>query len=292
MTLIPGLGSIHIPYDDAKGDTCLSKALRILSIYGIKAGVRSYIDCIVGHVKLYIPVIYINSIQMFKHAKDEKEKATKPISSWKQIALLKKQQRMQRKQAKLEMKKAKLSAEPKKEKVKKVKAEKKSVMKHITALPFVGSKMLTGFSGFLAAAAFYQFEVPVDYKLAGILAGATLVTSVLGAAPYMQSVSRTNNTLATVVGEMDRIDSAVGSQQQLVSQVVASMESLMQQKGIAPDIQSVKAQLASMNKSFDDLKEALKNSGMEVRSSPQKEVHTAPNNTVNTPKGKNNVVVD
>ena len=47
-----------------------------------------------------------------------------------------------------------------------------------------------------------------------------------------------------------------------------------------------------MNKSFDDLKEALKNSGMEVRSSPQKEVHTAPNNTVNTPKGKNNVVVD
>ena len=58
------------------------------------------------------------------------------------------------------------------------------------------------------------------------------------------------------------------------------------------DIQSVKAQLASMNKSFDDLKEALKNSGMEVRSSPQKEVHTAPNNTVNTPKGKNNVVVD
>ena len=34
-------------------------------------------------------------------------------------------------------------------------------------------------------AAFYQFEVPQDYKLAGILAGATLLSSAIGAALHI-----------------------------------------------------------------------------------------------------------
>ena len=138
----------------------------------------------------------------------------------------------QKLEKKLEKKKQKLLG-PKEKKV-------SAVRKHITALPFMGSKIITGFSGFLAAAAFYQFEVPQDYKFAGILAGATLLSSAIGAAPYMKSVSRTNKTLATVVDSLDKIDAAVGSQQQLVAQVISQVESYMQGKGIAPEIQHIK----------------------------------------------------
>ena len=153
--------------------------------------------------------------------------------------------RTEKKAQKLEAKKQKLLA-PKEKKV-------SAIKKHITALPFVGSKIITGFSGFLAAAAFYQFEVPQDYKFAGILAGATLLTSTIGAAPYMKSISRTNKTLASVVNDLDKIDSAVGSQQQLVAQVISQMESYMQGKGIAPEIQHIKSQLANLQKSLDGM---------------------------------------
>jgi len=181
--------------------------------------------------------------------------------------------RMEKKAQKLEAKKQKLLA-PKEKKV-------DGIRKHITALPFVGSKIITGFSGFLAAAAFYQFEVPQDYKLAGILAGATLLSSVVGAAPYMKSVSRTNKTLASVVDSLDKIDSAVGSQQQLVAQVISQVESYMQGKGIAPEIQHIKSQLANLQKSLD----GMKGSSAQVQA-PQSGVHTAPSN------GKKNVVAE
>ena len=182
--------------------------------------------------------------------------------------------RTEKKAQKLEAKKQKLLA-PKEKKV-------SAIKKHITALPFVGSKIITGFSGFLAAAAFYQFEVPQDYKLAGILAGATLLSSAIGAAPYMKSISRTNKTLATVVDSLDKIDAAVGSQQQLVAQVISQMESYMQGKGIAPEIQHIKNQLANLQKSLD----GMKGSSAQVSSQAQSGVHTAPSN------GKKNVVAE
>ena len=182
--------------------------------------------------------------------------------------------RTEKKAQKLEAKKQKLLA-PKEKKV-------SAIKKHITALPFVGSKIITGFSGFLAAAAFYQFEVPQDYKLAGILAGATLLSSVVGAAPYMKSISRTNKTLATVVSDLDKIDAAVGSQQQLVAQVISQMESYMQGKGIAPEIQHIKSQLANLQKSLD----GMKGSSAQVSAQAQSGVHTAPSN------GKKNVVAE
>ena len=182
--------------------------------------------------------------------------------------------RMEKKAQKLEAKKQKLLA-PKEKKV-------DGIRKHITALPFVGSKIITGFSGFLAAAAFYQFEVPHDYKFAGILAGITLASSVVGAAPYMKSVSRTNKTLASVVDSLDKIDSAVGSQQQLVAQVISQVESYMQGKGIAPEIQHIKSQLANLQKSLD----GMKGSSAQASSQAQSGVHTAPSN------GKKNVVAE
>lgn len=178
----------------------------------------------------------------------------------------------QKLEKKLEKKKQKLLG-PKEKKV-------SAVRKHITALPFVGSKIITGFSGFLAAAAFYQFEVPQDYKLAGILAGATLLSSAIGAAPYMKSVSRTNKTLASVVEGLDKIDSAVGSQQQLVAQVISQVESYMQGKGIAPEIQHIKAQLANLQKSLDSMKSG------QPQPQAASGVHTAPSN------GKKNVVAE
>lgn len=157
--------------------------------------------------------------------------------------------RAERKAQKLEAKKQKLLAP---------KVSKKSVKKHITALPFVGSKIITGFSGFLAAAAFYQFYPVHDYKFAGILAGATLLSSVIGAAPYMKSVARTNSTLASVAAELDKVDAAVGSQQQLISQIITQVENVLQQKGIAPEIQHIKAQLVNLQKSIDGMKSADK----------------------------------
>lgn len=182
--------------------------------------------------------------------------------------------RTEKKAQKYEAKKQKLLA-PKEKKV-------SAIKKHITALPFIGSKIITGFSGFLAAAAFYQFEVPQDYKFAGILAGATLLTSAIGAAPYMKSVSRTNKTLASVVDSLDKIDSAVGSQQQLVAQVISQVESYMQGKGIAPEIQHIKNQLANLQKSLD----GMKGSSAQVSSQAQSGVHTAPSN------GKKNIVAE
>lgn len=196
---------------------------------------------------------------MFGRNKDKKEK--KPKLS-----------RAERKAAKLEAKKQKLLA-PREKKV-------SSIRKHITAMPFVGSKIITGFSGFLAAAAFYQFEVTQDYKLAGILAGATLLSSAIGAAPYMKSVSRTNATLAQVVSAMDKIDAAVGSQQQLVAQVISQVESYMQGKGLAPEIQHIKNQLANLQKSLDSMKSG--NPAPQAQSA----VHTAPAN------GKKNIVAE
>jgi hypothetical protein len=158
---------------------------------------------------------------------------------------------------KAELKAQNLEKKPEKKKQKLLGPKEKkvsAVRKHITALPFVGSKIITGFSGFLAAAAFYQFEVPQDYKLAGILAGATLLSSAIGAAPYMKSVSRTNKTLATVVDSLDKIDSAVGSQNQL----------------------------ANLQKSLD----GMKGSSAQVSAQAQSGVHTAPSN------GKKNVVAE
>ena len=180
--------------------------------------------------------------------------------------------RTEKKAQKLEAKKQKLLA-PKAKKV-------SAIKKHITALPFVGSKIITGFSGFLAAAAFYQFEVPQDYKFAGILAGATLLTSTIGAAPYMKSISRTNKTLASVVNDLDKIDSAVGSQQQLVAQVISQVESYMQGKGLAPEIQHIKNQLANLQRSLDSMKSG--NPAPQAQSA----VHTAPAN------GKKNIVAE
>ncbi len=180
--------------------------------------------------------------------------------------------RAERKAQKLEAKKQKLLA-PKQKKESRLK-------KHITTMPFIGSKIIAGFSGFLAASAFYQFEVPHDYRLAGILAGVTLVLSVISSAPYMKSVKRTNSTLAKMVEDMDKIDSAVGSQQQLISQVVSEVEQYMQSNGIAPEVQHIKAQLVNLQKSVDALKI---NSPQEAK---KPDVHTA------QPTGKKNVVAE
>ena len=180
--------------------------------------------------------------------------------------------RAERKAQKLEAKRQKLLAPKQK---KEAKPE-----KHITTMPLIGSRLMAGFSGFLAAAAFYQFEVPHDYKLAGILAGATLVLSVISSAPYMKSVNRTNSTLAKMVEDMDKIDSAVGSQQQLISQVVSEVEQYMQSNGIAPEVQHIKAQLVNLQKSVDALKV---NSPQEAKPN---NVHTA------QPTGKKNVVAE
>ena len=180
--------------------------------------------------------------------------------------------RAERKAQKLEAKKQKLLA-PKQKKESRLK-------KHITTMPFIGSKIIAGFSGFLAASAFYQFEVPHDYRLAGILAGVTLALSVVSSAPYMKSVKRTNSTLAKMVEDMDKIDSAVGSQQQLISQVVSEVEQYMQSNGIAPEVQHIKAQLVNLQKSVDALKI---NSPQEAK---KPDVHTA------QPTGKKNVVAE
>jgi hypothetical protein len=206
---------------------------------------------------------YINLTFMF--GKKEKVKKTKEEKH----AL-----KVKKHAEKLEKKKQKLLA-PKESK------KQVSLKKHITALPFVGSKIITGFSGFLAAAAFYQFEVPHDYKFAGILAGATLLSSAIGAAPYMKSVARTNSTLSSVVNDLDKIDTAIGSQQQLVSQIITQVENILQQKGIAPEIQHIKAQLANLQKSLDGMKG-------ESPQSPQVQnaVHTSPQN------GKKNIVAE
>ena len=172
---------------------------------------------------------------------------------------IKRQKKVEKKLAKLEAKKTKV------QKGKRV----STFRKHITALPFVGSKTITGFSGFLAAATFYQYEVMNDIKLTAIFGAATIVSSVLASAPYMKSVARTNRTLGEINAAMIRIDAFIGSQQQVVNQVVAQVEQIMQKKGLA-DVAQLKAQLDDLKRSVDQIRGATPQVASKVNVPEQK----------------------
>lgn len=195
----------------------------------------------------------------------------------KEKSRLRKQITEMKRQKKLEIKQAKLAHMG--SKIDKVKKAPK-VAKHFTASAYVGSKIITGFSGFLAAAAFYQYQVASDVHMAAILAGATIGASVIGAAPYARSVSRANVTLAKIDSGMSKVDSAVGDESNLVAQVVSAVERTLQQKGIASgEVQSLKAQV-----------EQLRRDVMLSQAQPQAQAQVA-QPKVNTPQ-KKNIVVD
>ena len=176
--------------------------------------------------------------------------------------------RAEKKAQKYDQKKAKLLAKGNEKK-----DVSKKIRKHVTSLPFVGSRVLQSFAGFAAAGAFYQYEVMHSYMLTGIFGGATLAISLVSAAPYMKSVARTNSTLATVVADLDKIDAAVGSQSQLVTQIVSDVEKVLQAKGYAPEaIRQIHQKLDGIQKSLDSQK-------AQASAQPKAEVHTAPQNS-------------
>ncbi len=163
----------------------------------------------------------------------------------------------QKKQAKISKKKDKLNA----------RVDKKSVKKHITALPFVGSKVLQGFAGFAAAGAFYQYEAH-NMVLTGVFAGATFAIALVSAAPYMKSISRTNKTLEAVQVSLDKIDSFVGSNQQFISAIVSDVEKGLQNSGYAPD------QIKQLHVKIDNLQRSI--DAKNAPDAPKPDVHTAP----------------
>jgi hypothetical protein len=174
--------------------------------------------------------------------------------------------RLEKKQKKLDAKKEKFnlkhSAAPKQRKA----------GKHISSLSLVGSKVVTSLSGFAAAGTFYQYEIMHNTHAAMIYGGATVVTSVLGAAPYIRSVKRTNKTLAAVSGAMDKIDAGIGTQKQAISDVLTAMQTKHEES------------IKSLHAKIDDVKKSIDTHNGTVHSAEKSEasssgVHVAPQKT-------------
>ncbi len=214
---------------------------------------------------------------MFIHRKDK----SKPKLSWNE----KRTQRLEAKKAKLMMSKADRKARKLDIKKAKIQGKQKHVSsfrKHITALPFAGSRVLQGFAGFSAAGAFYQYESH-DLMLTGIFGGATFAISLVSAAPYLKSVARTNKTLSEVQTALTKMDSFVGANEQVIAAVVTDVEKILQQKGYAPE--SIK----QLHQKMDNLQRSLDAKLAQPSSAPKSDVHTAPQNAQ---KSKNNVVAE
>lgn len=255
MSIIPGLGptAMHIPYDDFKGDTCLSKFLHRLFKSGLRDAIKIYSECMKGHIRnTYNIENYILNMKLLKKDKEKQPSVRQQVRAQKKELKVKaKQIKIQAKQAKIAKKMAKKQAKMEKKGIKISEIKKPQFKKHITSLPFVGSRLIAGFATFLSAGAVYEYTNFHDFYMAGIFAGAGIFGYVLSSAPYIKSVGRTNSTLASAVSALDKIDAAIGSQQELIQQIITSIEGAMQKQGYV--------EIDELKKKVDDLQECVKN---------------------------------
>ena len=255
MSIIPGLGptAMHIPYDDFKGDTCFSKFLHRLFKSGLRDAIKIYSECMKGHIRnTYNIENYILNMKLLKKDKEKQPSVRQQVRAQKKELKVKaKQIKIQAKQAKIAKKMVKKQAKMEKKGIKISEVKKPQFKKHITSLPFVGSRLIAGFSTFLSAGAVYEYTNFHDFYMAGIFAGAGIFGYVLSSAPYIKSVGRTNSTLASAVSALDKIDAAIGSQQELIQQIITSIEGAMQKQGYV--------EIDELKKKVDDLQECVKN---------------------------------
>ena len=255
MSIIPGLGptAMHIPYDDFKGDTCFSKFLHRLFKSGLRDAIKIYSECMKGHIRnTYNIENYILNMKLLKKDKEKQPSVRQQVRAQKKELKVKaKQIKIQAKQAKIAKKMVKKQAKMEKKGIKISEIKKPQFKKHITSLPFVGSRLIAGFSTFLSAGAVYEYTNFHDFYMAGIFAGAGIFGYVLSSAPYIKSVGRTNSTLASAVSALDKIDAAIGSQQELIQQIITSIEGAMQKQGYV--------EIDELKKKVDDLQECVKN---------------------------------
>ena len=149
---------------------------------------------------------------------------------------------------------------------------------HITKLPLVGSKILQSVAGFAAAGAFYQYEVFHNLELTAIFGGAAVAVSVIAAAPYAKSILRTNSSLYNADMALSRIDSAIGSQQALISQVISEIEAMAKTIGHTPEIQKLHDKIDQLQKSLDKQVQATQPAGSQSSSPGVAVVHSSGNN--------------
>lgn len=255
MSIIPGLGptAMHIPYDDFKGDTCFSKFLHRLFKSGLRDAIKIYSECMKGHIRnTYNIENYILNMKLLKKDKEKQPSVRQQVRAQKKELKVKaKQIKIQAKQAKIAKKMVKKQAKMEKKGIKISEIKKPQFKKHITSLPFVGSRLIAGFSTFLSAGAVYEYTNFHDFYMAGIFAGAGIFGYVLSSAPYIKSVGRTNSTLASAVSALDKIDAAIGSQQELIQQIITSIEGAMQKQGYV--------EIDELKKKVNDLQECVKN---------------------------------
>ncbi len=255
MSIIPGLGptAMHIPYDDFKGDTCFSKFLHRLFKSGLRDAIKIYSECMKGHIRnTYNIENYILNMKLLKKDKEKQPSVRQQVRAQKKELKVKaKQIKIQAKQAKIAKKMVKKQAKMEKKGIKISEIKKPQFKKHITSLPFVGSRLIAGFSTFLSAGAVYEYTNFHDFYIAGIFAGAGIFGYVLSSAPYIKSVGRTNSTLASAVSALDKIDAAIGSQQELIQQIITSIEGAMQKQGYV--------EIDELKKKVNDLQECVKN---------------------------------
>lgn len=269
MSIIPGLGptAMHIPYDDFKGDTCFSKFLHRLFKSGLRDAIKIYSECMKGHIRnTYNIENYILNMKLLKKDKEKQPSVRQQVRAQKKELKVKaKQIKIQAKQAKIAKKMVKKQAKMEKKGIKISEIKKPQFKKHITSLPFVGSRLIAGFSTFLSAGAVYEYTNFHDFYMAGIFAGAGIFGYVLSSAPYIKSVGRTNSTLASAVSALDKIDAAIGSQQELIQQIITSIEGAMQKQGyveienLKQKINDLQACVQTQKKSVDEAKPEIEN---------------------------------
>jgi hypothetical protein len=152
------------------------------------------------------------------------------------------------------------------------------VRTHITKLPLIGSKMLQSLAAFSAAGAFYQYEVIHNLELTAVFGGATVAISIIAAAPYAKSILRANSSLYNADMALSRIDSAIGSQQALISQVISEIEAMSKNQGFTPEIQKLHDKIDQLQKSLDKQEQATKPAGSQPSSPGVAVVHSSGNN--------------
>ena len=270
MSIIPGLGptAMHIPYDDFKGDTCLSKFLHRLFKSGLRDAIKIYSECMKGHIRnTYNIENYILNMKLLKKDKEGKQPSVRQQvrAQKKELKVKAKQIKIQAKQAKIAKKMVKKQAKMEKKGIKISEVKKPQFKRHITALPFVGSKMIMGFATFLSAGAVYAYTSDHSLYIAGIFGGVAIGLYVLSSAPYARSVGRTNSTLASAVSALDKIDAAIGSQQELIQQIITSIEGAMQKQGyveienLKQKVNDLQACVQTQKKSVDEAKPEIEN---------------------------------
>lgn len=188
----------------------------------------------------------------------------------------KKQIRVEAHQKRLALKKQNKAMKAEAKKLDAKKEVSKVGKKAISRLAIAGSRVVGSAIGVLGGATYYSYVASGPFSHITIMYGVgTMASSLLAAAPYARSVARTNKSLLSVDTKLTQVDEMIGSQKELVSSAIASLEAAARKPQVSQaDILEIKNKLAEVHAKVNVAHSAPQ---VESASAPsQREVHVAP----------------